>query len=115
MGDVIDGFIFYNELDLLEIRLYELEPVVDKFVLVEGTHTHQGREKPLYFDENKSWFSKYNIQHVIVPTKHPNSPTAEMVWDNEIFQRNAIAEGFTAFRDDIAMMSDVDEIPSREL
>lgn len=114
MGDIIDGFIFYNELELLEVRLYELEPVVDKFVLVEASHTHQGGEKPLYFDENKSWFQRYNIQHIIVPTKHPVRPTAQEVWENEIFQRDQIAQGFTDFRDDIAMVSDVDEIPSRE-
>src|SRR5690349_6357108 len=111
MGEIIDGFIMYNELDLLEVRLYELEPVVDKFVLVEATHTHQGREKPLYFDENKSWFNKYNVQHIIIPTKFPKNPTAQQVWENEIWQRDHIADGFTTFRDDIGMVSDIDEIP----
>lgn len=114
VGEIIDGFLMYNELELLEIRLYELEPVVDKFVLVEATHTHQGGEKPLYFDDHKSWFNKYNIQHIIVPTLQPNKPTAKEVWENEIWQRNHIADGFTDFRDDIGMVSDVDEIPSRE-
>lgn len=115
MGDLIDGFLFYNELELLEVRLFELEPVVSKFVIVEGTHTHQGKEKPLYFDENKSWFAGYNIEHIVVPTKHPENPTPQEVWDNEIFQRDMIAQGMTDFRDDIGMVSDVDEIPSREL
>src|SRR5712664_401344 len=101
MGDIIDGTIFYNELELLEIRLFELEPVVDKFVLVEGTHTMQGKEKPLYFDDNKSWFSKYNIEHIIFPTTHIGNPSPEQVWDNEICQRDAIGRGFTTFRDDI--------------
>lgn len=114
MGDIIDGFIFYNELELLEIRLYELEPVVDKFVLVEATHTHQGHDKPLYFDENKSWFQRYNVQHIVVPTLHPKEPTAQEVWRNEDWQRNHIADGMTDFRDDVGMISDVDEIPSRE-
>jgi hypothetical protein len=114
MGEVRDGFIFYNELELLEIRLYELAPVVDKFVLVEATHTHQGNEKPLYFDENKSWFNKYNIEHIIIPTKFPKNPTTQQVWDNEIWQRDHIADGFTNSREDIGMVSDVDEIPSRE-
>jgi len=31
---VYDCFVFYNELDLLEIRLNELNDVVDYFVLV---------------------------------------------------------------------------------
>ena len=35
---IIDCFPFYNERDLLEIRLQELESVVDWFVLVEAGH-----------------------------------------------------------------------------
>ncbi len=37
---VIDAFMFSNELKLLEVRLHELDSVVDKFVLVEATRTH---------------------------------------------------------------------------
>ena len=44
---IYDCFCFFNELDLLEIRLNELNPVVDKFVLVEATMTHNGDKKPL--------------------------------------------------------------------
>ena len=33
---IIDTFMFYNELDMLEFRLKELDSVVDKFVIVEG-------------------------------------------------------------------------------
>lgn len=50
---VYDCFIFFNELDLLEIRLNELDDVVDYFVLVEANRTFQNNHKPYYFDENK--------------------------------------------------------------
>ena len=56
--EVYDCFIFYNELDLLEIRLKTLDSVVDHFVLVEATKTHRGKDKPLYFEENKERFKK---------------------------------------------------------
>ena len=36
----VDAFTFFNELDVLEWRLQELYPAVDKFILVEATHTH---------------------------------------------------------------------------
>ena len=49
---IYDCFLFYNEFDLLEIRLNELNPVVDKFVLVEATRTHQKKKKLLYYAEN---------------------------------------------------------------
>ena len=44
---IIDCFIFYNELDLLEYRLNILNDVVDYFVIVESTHTFVGKEKVL--------------------------------------------------------------------
>ena len=45
---IFDCFSFFNELELLEIRLNILNDVVDKFVVVEGTLTHTGKPKPLY-------------------------------------------------------------------
>ena len=36
---IVDCFIFYNELDMLEFRLKELNDIVDYFVLVESTYT----------------------------------------------------------------------------
>ena len=35
MAKVYDVFTFFNELDLLELRLEMLDPYVDQFVLVE--------------------------------------------------------------------------------
>ncbi|MBW2533223.1 MAG: glycosyl transferase GT17 family protein, partial [Deltaproteobacteria bacterium] len=42
---IYDCFPFFNELDLLKIRLEELRPVVDRFVLVEATRTFGGAVK----------------------------------------------------------------------
>ena len=50
---IYDCFPFFNELDLLEIRLNILDPIVDKFVLVESTQTFNRQPKPLYYQENK--------------------------------------------------------------
>ena len=56
---IYDCFCFFNELDLLKIRLEELKNVVDKFVLVESTRTFAGRTKPLYFQEYRHEFDEY--------------------------------------------------------
>ena len=51
---VVDAFPFFgssSELDILELRLYELAPVVDAFLLVESATTHSGRPKPLHWQE----------------------------------------------------------------
>ena len=41
---IYDCFTFFNELDLLDIRLNILNDYVDKFVIVESTKTFTGKE-----------------------------------------------------------------------
>lgn len=119
---IIDGFIFYNELELLSYRLKILNDVVDYFVIVECTHTFVGKEKPLIFNENKADYAEYShkIIHIIVddiPFVYPNIDIgAGQQWKNEEWQRNAIAAGFAKVADDlddsdILMITDLDEIP----
>ncbi len=119
MPKVYDCFSFFNELDLLEIRLHELDPVVDYFVLVEATRTHQKQPKPLYFAENYERFKAFEkkIIHVVVD-KYPNFfsrfrvPTP-MDYDNH--QKNQIIQGLKGAQpDDIIIYSDLDEIPKAE-
>ena len=58
-----DCFSFFNELDLLEIRLNVLKDAVDKFVLVEAGETHSGKPKPLYFKENEARFAAHHLSN----------------------------------------------------
>lgn len=107
---VYDCFTFFNELDILEIRLNELDPHVDHFVVVEATQTFAGTEKPLYYKENENRFAKFadKIIHVIVD----DLPDHSSAWEREAFQRDAMMRGLVhAAPDDIVMISDVDEIP----
>jgi len=71
---IYDGFLFFNELELLELRLNTLNDVVDYFILVEASVTHQGTPKSFIFEENKERFSKFldKIIHIKV-TEIPNS------------------------------------------
>ena len=110
---VYDCFTFFNELDLLEIRLNELKSIVDKFVLVEATKTHQGADKPLYYELNKERFAHFHkkIIHVVVdhyPENQDNNP-----WIFERHQRNMVAEALgDCESDDTILLSDLDEIPN---
>jgi beta-1,4-mannosyl-glycoprotein beta-1,4-N-acetylglucosaminyltransferase len=106
---IVDTFMFFNELDVLEMRLRTLDPHVDLFILVESPETHAGNPKPLYFEENKGrftpWLSK--IKHVTSPVL--NTPD---LWVREKHQRSCILKGFADVPDNaIVMISDVDEIP----
>lgn len=116
---IIDGFIFYNELELLNYRLNVLNDVVDYFIIVESTHTFVGKEKTLYYQENKELFNEFQdkIIYVIVddlPYKYPNIDISKkQQWLNEKFQRNAISRGLKKLNlhdDDIIIISDLDEI-----
>ena len=112
---VIDVFPFFNELDILEIRLNALDPYVDYFILSEATKTFSGLDKPLYYQENKKRFAKFDdkIIHNIVedntdPNLHP--------YERNIFQKNSIKEIVmeNASDDDAIIWSDVDEVPNPE-
>lgn len=116
MQAIVDTFSFFNELEILEMRLYELAPVVDKFILVEATTTHSGNPKPLYFEENKSQFKNYKIDHFTVELPNIHNPSREEVGRNEGFQRDQIVLGLAdCDSDDTVIISDLDEIPNREL
>ena len=114
---IYDCFSFFNELDVLEIRLNTLNDVVDKFVLVEASFTHTGHNKDFFFEANKSRFSEFldKIVHIKLD-EMPSQPSCgtkcERRWFLENYQRNQISRGLCdASADDIIMISDCDEIP----
>ena len=113
---IFDCFTFFNELDILEIRLHEMAPVVDRFVLVEARKSFQGADKPLYFDENKDRFAPFldKIEHIIVDFPDDLGlyrKAASAAWAREYYQRDQIARGLKAARaEDLVIVSDVDEI-----
>jgi beta-1,4-mannosyl-glycoprotein beta-1,4-N-acetylglucosaminyltransferase len=109
---LVDTFMFYNELETLELRLTVLDPFIDRFVLVESELNHRGGPKELFFEKNKERFSKWihKIKHVIV--KADESPTDADPWSREKHQRECILRGLDDVPDNaIVMVSDVDEIP----
>jgi beta-1,4-mannosyl-glycoprotein beta-1,4-N-acetylglucosaminyltransferase len=124
---IIDCFIFYNELELLNYRLSILNNVVDYFVIVESTHTFTGKPKNLYYSNNKHMFEFFEdkIIHIVVddfPHKFPNinyeQPNIDgkigEQWFNEAFQRNAIERGLKKLNlqdNDFIIVADTDEIP----
>ena len=65
---VYDCFQFFNELDILKLRLHVLSDVVDRFVISESTVTFSGDPKPLFYEENKEQFQEFQdrIIHVVV-------------------------------------------------
>lgn len=108
-GKIYDCFLFFNELDVLEIRLNELYNSVDKFVLVESEETFRGKPKPLYFNDNKDRFAPFldKIIHIVIKDRIDTGNP----WARERFQRDQIMKGLKQCEpNDIIILSDVDEI-----
>ncbi len=114
---IYDCFPFFNELDLLRVRIEELAPVVDRFVLIEAKRTHSGREKPLYFEEHKDEFADFadRIDHYIATDLEPlEVDSEENRYKNENRHRNHVSQALADLgcrHDDIVLIGDVDEIP----
>jgi hypothetical protein len=101
-----------------------LNEIVDYFILVESTHTHVGKEKPLFYQENKQLFEKFNhkIIHIIVddfPHKYPNIDFEKgEQWINERYQRDCISRGIDELSlqsNDVITITDLDEIPNPKM
>lgn len=107
---VYDVFPFFNEIDLLEIRLNHLNPIVDYFVITECTTTFSGQKKKLYFDENKDKFSKFSkkIIHQVIENVPKLDPFSRDRYQRD--QAKLILEKQCESKDFI-IYGDVDEIP----
>jgi hypothetical protein len=110
---VYDCFLFYNELELLEIRLNEMNDFVDKFVIVEAGETFRGNPKPYYFEENRDRFEKFSDK--IIHVKVDQHLATDNPWIRERYQRQQVLKGLKNCRkNDLVILSDVDEIVSRK-
>jgi beta-1,4-mannosyl-glycoprotein beta-1,4-N-acetylglucosaminyltransferase len=102
--------MFFNEIEILELRLEELNDVVDFFVIVEAGETHSGLQKEKIFEKNKNKFERFSkkIIHLVID-KFPENLSN---WGKENFQRRYIGEGIKKCeKDDWIIISDIDEIP----
>jgi hypothetical protein len=122
---IIDMFPFFTELDLLEIRLYELSGLVDQHVIYESTRTHRGRQKRLFYNKNRHRFNRFEdtIVHLVEDDSVHKGGKLEKCEHGDCWAINkkvwdtAWTKYVSAFSEDdntIVISGDVDEIPSRQ-
>lgn len=70
---VFDCFQFFNELDLLEIRLEMLYDIVDYFVIVESNKTHSNLPKDYILEKHLSDFDKYKSKIIYIKETFPDN------------------------------------------
>ena len=125
---LVDAFLYFNEKELVELRMNYLNDLVDCFVVVEADVTHQGNKKDWNFSDlmnkelkkfsHKIQYHKLNI-NMKEAEAQPGWITEDvkggLSWKIENMQRNYIQEACKKFSSkDIIIISDADEIPSTD-
>ena len=124
---IFDCFMYFDEEMVVDVRLNTLNEFVDYFVIVESKFTHKGDQRELKFNHKKFKRFKDKIIYLIFDEEPARIETVNSD-DTEdeksrkyIFnaayrengQRNYIEKGLTnAKKNDIILISDVDEIPN---
>ena len=123
---LIDAFTYFNEKELVELRLKYLNPIVDYFVVIESNITFTGKKKKWNFPDvlnnnlkefsNKIQYHQLNIELDKIKNEESwiiDNIKGDDFWRIENYQRNYIKTICKKFSDDdILIISDLDEIPS---
>jgi beta-1,4-mannosyl-glycoprotein beta-1,4-N-acetylglucosaminyltransferase len=115
---LIDAILFTDELDMLELRLNELDSVVDKFVIVEALEAHgsvKRREPCFAYHRDHPALKKFahKIVYEVLTELRPPYTDGTSGWARENYHRECLMLPVLqiAGPDDIVIVSDADEIP----
>ena len=111
---IYDCFQYYNEDEMVDLRLNILDEYVDYFVISESTRTHQGQRKSINFDIKNFPKFKDKIKLIIADYNEEIKFTKHIGGESPVeqHQRNSLIEGIkTAAQEDLIILSDSDEIP----
>lgn len=137
MKDIYDVCMFFNENDLLEIRLDEHNDFVKKFIIIESLQTHSGDKKEQNFDIER--FKKYKdkLEYILIESlddaieKYPEllkkntignridrTTDQNLCWARENIQTNyciKILENLNVNDNDQVLWGGLDEIIRKEV
>ena len=123
---IFDCFMYFDEEQILDLRLNVLYNEVDYFVIVESIYNHKGEQRDLLFDIQKFQKFKEKIIYLIyieiprqvefIKEEDDERVKGRKYIMNALYrenaQRNYILEGLkNANKEDLILVSDVDEIP----
>ena len=116
---IYDCIIYFDEDLIVDMRLNILNNFVDKFVIVEATRDHAGRQKRLNFNINNFKKFRHKILYHVVEDIPETVEKYKKGWSTnffrENFHRDAIAKPIqNCDPNDLILISDADEIPNFE-
>jgi len=123
---IIDAFLFYNELDLLKIRLSYMGEHVDQFIIAEANIDFAGKPKPfllnaelirsLPFSEKIVYHQELiNLESITWRYKRIryHNRKSKFLWTIQDAQRNSLLKPLRNYsKNDIVIFSDLDEFPA---
>ena len=127
---IVDTFMFDDEFEMLDCRLYELNGIVDRFIAIEANHSFTGIPKPYNLTAAKERYADYPLEIVTVDTTDVSSLTDQRLapyamwayaqtvefWRREVYQRLAVDPILRDLPPDAVILhGDLDEIPRREI
>jgi beta-1,4-mannosyl-glycoprotein beta-1,4-N-acetylglucosaminyltransferase len=126
---ILDYFLYFNEIELLELRYHMLNDHVTKFVITEGNYTFSGEPKPWRawqdidalglprhrFEVIETDLSAQNLIQQpldLVYAQRVGRPDDWQTWSRQRQQRDAVLARLSQWSSDMLwLMGDVDEIP----
>jgi beta-1,4-mannosyl-glycoprotein beta-1,4-N-acetylglucosaminyltransferase len=131
---IVDCFFFYDEIEMLKLRVKELSPYVDYFIVIEGRIDYRNNPKKINFDIEDDFFNDYRekINHLVYDKFDKNS--LKSIYENLKYERKllsfneSIIDKFDIINhalynlretilsldlqfEDLILVSDVDEMP----
>jgi hypothetical protein len=105
---IVDCFPYFNEKELLELRIKLLYDKVDKFIICDGNYTQSGIPKEYSCKKTLTELGIFNDKIIVVEVNMPSLQEEKNCWVRERLQRNA-AESFID-DGDVCFVGDCDEI-----
>lgn len=109
---IVDCFPYFNEVELLELRIKLLWDHVDQFIITEGNRTHSGISKPYTCQSVLEKLGLFCDKIKIVKVELPSLEDQFNNWYRERLQRNAASQFFKEGY--VYIVSDCDEIINPE-
>ena len=103
---IYEFFSFYNEYDMLELKLQEHAQHVDRFVITESNRTYNQIDKPYRLEQQ---WDRYRTWHDKIHYLKFDATGLEMGWPTEHAQREHGPRSVALEPTDIMVISDLDE------